>query len=132
MCSPPGGWFKFLPGCRYSNQRGQYVAKVTPLLSECEVDTAEYLVKFVVYPLLGMVRLEDTVRRTNFILGLFHRLESARCQKRKNGRTQTGNALRGHQNWTPKRVGIDSVQDFILLRNSSGIDYSLHPNTLAL
>src|SRR6185437_10740518 len=114
-----------------SNQRGQHIAHLSFFLSECEVNATEYSAQFVVHFLLRRVRLEDAMRRANFILGFFYRFESASCEKRKNGRTQAGHALRRHENRTPESVGIDSVKHLILLRNSARVDDPLHSHAFA-
>ena len=63
--------------------------------------------------------------RADSILGLFDGSERAGCQKRKNGRTEADDALAGDENRPTQNVGINLVQNIVLLWNATGVDYSL-------
>src|SRR5438067_2094899 len=70
------------------------------------------------------------MRRADFILRLFNSFESSGGHKCENGRAKAGHTLCWDQHGPAENVRIHAIQDFIFLRNTTGIDDTLNANTV--
>ena len=72
--------------------------------------------------MLGRIRLEPSVGRANFVLRIFDRLECARGEECKDCGTEANHTFTRNQHRSSQNVGINLVQDVILLRNAARIN----------
>src|SRR6266567_943705 len=131
LTQPPPECSRAAGRLRDADQRVQNVSHVSGPSPKREVQAAEQAIEFVINALLGAVGLEHAVRRANLVLRFFDRLESARGEERKDRRTQAGHAFRRNQYRPAEHVGVHAIQNFVLLRYPTGIDYALNMDSVA-
>ena len=68
--------------------------------------------------------------RADFVLGFVDGFEGARRDKSENRGSEADHALIGNEHGTTENIGIDLIQDIVLLGNASRVNYTLYVHTV--
>ena len=88
--------------------------------------------QFVVNALRRSLRLKYFVLRTDRVLRFFHGLERSRGKKRKDCRSQTDDAPCWHENRPAQHIGVNLIEDVVLLRNPARVDDAANGHSVLL
>ena len=99
-------------------------------LAEGEIEFLIERVKRIVDFLFRRLGRKDAVLRANLVLSFFDGFERACGKKREDGRAEAGNAFAGNENRPAENVGVNLIEDIILLRDAAGINDPLDVHTV--